>query len=307
MFGAQGTQPSECPFTILQLDTSAPPELVVDAYFLLVRRLQDTGSPAAAMQARTLHAAYTSAMKAARGGAGQEPNEQAGHYGVLRVASSADQAIIELAYAFLNRTEGRLPDKSYGRYARTEAYRVLGNPQLRARYDDEQRQPGTLTRQPEPALRLLAEGGRQPRKERSVTEKQKRGLFGLGRRRGVPVDAGDTRVRGLRDLISVEPDAPVAAAEAEAADAPPMAELVFTAGPRAGSRIDVNGNVVQLGEGKAAASVWRHGDRFLLRHSGRVVRIGGVIPMLGIVVLDDGDDIAAGTDRARFVVTPPSG
>ena len=101
MFGAQGTQPSECPFTILQLDASAPPELVVDAYFLLVRRLHDTGSPAAAMQARTLHAAYTSAMKA--GGAGQEPNEQAGHYGVLRVASSADQAVQPTESSIVNR------------------------------------------------------------------------------------------------------------------------------------------------------------------------------------------------------------
>ncbi len=137
---------------------------------------------------------------------------------------------------------------------------------------------------------------------------QKRGLFGLGRRRPV-ADPGDERVRGLRHAMPLEPDepaislAPDAVVETMAAE---HGEIVFTAGPRMGARVEINGDVVSLDEGKSLATIWRNNDRFLLRHNGKQVHIGGATPSLRIIVLEDGDEIAVGESRARFLLVAPA-
>jgi hypothetical protein len=40
----------------------------------------------------------------------------------------------------------------------------------------------------------------------------------------------------------------------------------------------------------------------MLRHSGKGVRVGGAAPSLQILVLEDGDEIVIGRDRAVFQI-----
>jgi hypothetical protein len=136
-------------------------------------------------------------------------------------------------------------------------------------------------------------------------EKKKRGLFGRGQ--SFDLDAArDARLLSLRETLAVEPDEPAepTAADVWSHDAAVQAEVVFTAGPRDVMRVEVNGNVIPLGDGKSTGTLWRHGERFLLRHSGKGVRVGGAVPALDILVLEDGDEITIGSDRARFQVLP---
>jgi curved DNA-binding protein CbpA len=231
----------------------------------------------------------------------------ADHYEELRLSTRADSAVVELAYKMLQRIEP-LSEHSLERYRRDEAFRVLSNPQLRARYDEDGR-GGTLGRGRRPLLRGSDATAAPPRKERPVQDRKKRGLFGLGRRREPEADAKDLRLLGLKDVLPMEREpAETEAVEAlpSAEAALPLAELTFTAGPRSGLRVELDANVVPMGEGKAAATVWRHGERFMMRHNGRQVRIGGAAPNLSIVVLEDGDELAVGNDRAQFHILGPS-
>jgi len=304
MLRAQGALPT-CHYATLQLHPDAPQLLVVEAYFVLARRLaQRPGAGNGAL--RALHSAYAAAMKEPRAhdGAPASGAEARDYYAALCVDPGADVEIIELAYALLERLRS-LPERSAGRYIRDEARRVLTNAQLRARYDEDRRM-GTLTATFRPALHAVSGADGQPRKEWSDVTKKKRGLFSMGRERTAPVDARDARLLGLRDTLPVELDQPASDELAEAPATAPqaLAEIVFTAGPRAGVRVELNGNVISMADGRATASVWRHGDRFMLRHSGRQVRISGATPSLAIVVLEDGDEIAVGSERARFVMVP---
>ncbi len=304
MLRAQGVLPTGH-YAALQLHPAAPRLLVVEAYFTLARRLAAQAGPDARPSLRVLHAAYATAMAERREsdappGATTDPRD---YYAALCLDPAAGADIIELAYGLLARVEPA-PERSVARYLRDEAYRVLGNPQLRARYDRD-RQAGTLWATLRPALRPLTPAGPQPRKERPVTEK-KRGLFGFGRERSAPPDARDARLLGLRQLLPVAPDEPADDTPQEAAAGfAALGEIVFTAGPRAGMRVELDGNVVSFADGRATASVWRHNDRFLLRHNSKRIRIGGAAPALSVVVLEDGDEIAFGAERARFVAVPP--
>jgi hypothetical protein len=223
------------------------------------------------------------------------------HYAVLRIDPSADGEIIDLAFSMLPRLEP-VPHRSVVRYLRDEAYRVLCNPQLRARYDDEQRD-ATLVTTPRHPLRPVPASPAEVRQEHPSVEKKKRGLFGRGQSSDLEA-ARDARLLSLRETLPVEQDEPREAVADDIAsqDSVLQAEVVFTAGPRDGMRVEVNGNVIPLGDGKSTGTLWRHGGRFLLRHSGKGVRVSGAVPTLAILVLEDGDEIAIGSDRARFQV-----
>jgi len=289
---AQGALPVD-PFAVLQLDPSAARGLVIEAYFELVRAAASGGGRE---HLQEVHAAYAAAMAHAPDRATAAPPD---HYGELRLDPGATAAMVELAFAYLQRAEP-LPDSSIERYRREEAYRVLSMRRARERYDRERHaatMPGTGRREDRPDVALVS-----PRKEQTVTEKRKRGLFGRGRGAAAP-DPRDERLLGLKDVLPVAPDEPSgeeAEALATAVAAAPRAEIVFTAGARAGQRVELDDNVIPVGEGKGAATVWRQGGRFMMRHNGKHVRIGGVTPSLAIVVLEDGDEVSVGADRVQF-------
>lgn len=93
------------------------------------------------------------------------------------------------------------------------------------------------------------------------------------------------------------------------------AEIVFTAGPRAGERLPIANESVALDRAatvvsdssgsNVVVSIWPQGPRFMLRHNGGVV-IGGARPALSVVTLDDGDEIAWGPHRMRFSLEGPA-
>jgi hypothetical protein len=306
MLRAQGVPPIDH-HAVLELHPSAPRQLVVEAYFALARRRAAQPAPRRRAELRPLHAAYAAAMAERRDHdvSSCTVAHPADYYAVLCVDPAAGADIIELAYRLLPALQP-LPERSVARYLRDEAFRVLTNPHLRARYDRD-RQAGTLWSTQRSALRTLDAAGPSPRKERIVPDRN-RGLFGFGRRRSPPPDARDVRLLGLREILAVPPDEPLdeAPGDVVADGAAPMAELVFTAGPRAGMRVELDTNVASLADGRATASIWRHNDRFLLRHNGKRIRIGGATPALSVVVLEDGDEIALGAERARFMLVPRS-
>lgn len=302
MVQAQGLRPPT-PHQVLQLDPAAPRSLVVEAYLTLSRRAARLGEAA---WLRDLRTAYAAVMHPVERPDDPSEGDRRSYYAVLRVDAHADTEIVELAFSMLPRLEPA-PHRSDVRYLREEAHRVLCNPQLRARYDDEVRN-ATLVATPRP-IRPVPTGRPGPSQENSPVERKKRGLFGRGQ--SFDLDAArDARLLSLRDQLSVpseqSPEPP--AEEAAPANATPQAEVVFLAGPRDGMRVEVDGNVIPLGEGKSTGALWRHGGRFLLRHSGKGVKVGGAVPTLAILVLEDGDEIAIGSDRARFQVLslPPS-
>ena len=300
MAGAQGLQPIDY-FQTLQLDPSAPQALVVEVYGALVRRTRRTGAPPRPLDA--LDRAYAEALAVCRDTT-ESNRDVACHYATLHVDRHADEEVVRLAYAVLEQT-APLASNSLARHKRDEALRILTNPQLRARYDQTLR-PDTLGHRPRPVSDDIRPREVAPRKEHSVTNENKRGFLGLGRSQAPEFDARDRRLLTLRAQHPLGP-ADVAAEEeavAPAVASATVAEVIFTAGPRAGMRVELGDNVLPLGDGKATATLWRHGDRFLLRHSGKQIRVGGVIPALSIVVLEDDDEIQVGNDRLRFLLAP---
>lgn len=300
MHRAQGTRPD--PHQVLQLHPAAPRALVVDAYMALSRR-PSSRSPAANGYLRAVQAAYREAM--ALRATGDPPRPDAGcHYAVLCLDPGADAEIIRLAFETLERVDPQ-PSHSLARYLRNDAVRVLSNPLLRARYDGD-RATATLPLAAR-AAHDIARPVAAPRKDVPVPTNKKRGLFGLGRgRASVAEDSIDARLLDLRTRLPLAPEED----RPEPEDAPlssllPIAEIVFTAGPRAGMRADLDVNVVPLGEGKSSATIWRHGERFLLRHNGARVLVSNRPPVLPIVVLEDGDEIVVGADHAQFHILPP--
>jgi hypothetical protein len=163
-------------------------------------------------------------------------------------------------------------------------------------------------RSPARVARLeVASTGSSSRKDESVTVQKKRGLFGLRRDRTPEVDPVDARIRDLREQLPLDPDdATPEPTEEQLAVPLPVAEITFISGPRAGMRVELQSNVVPLGEGKSTATIWRHGERFLMRHNGKKVLVSGSAPVLAIVVLEDGDELAVGADHASFRLLPPT-
>jgi hypothetical protein len=301
MVQAQGVRPPD-PYQTLQLDRSAPRSLIVEVYLALSRRAGRQGDHTWLQQ---LRGAYAIALSQANRRT-DEPFDQRDHYAVLHVDPDADDEIISLAYALLPRIEP-VPLRGVMRHKRDEAFRVLNNPKLRARYDEE-RGGATLLATPRHAAREIHLVPVSPRQERPAVETKKRGLFGRKARPDIEA-AKDARLLSLRDVLSVEPDGerdPGSAEETALNAALPQAEVVFIAGPREGMRVEVNGNVIPFGDGKSAGTLWRQGERFLLRHTGKGVRVGGSAPSLAILVLEDGDEILIGSDRARFSILTSS-
>ncbi len=300
MAGAQGLQPVNY-FQTLQLDPSAPQALVVEVYGALVRRTRRTGAVTRPLDA--LDRAYAGALAVCRDGT-ETTREAACHYSTLHVDRYADEDVVRLAFTVLERTQPLSPS-SLERHRRDEALRILTNPQLRARYD-QTLGPVTLGNRLNPVSDDIRSRPMAPRKEHPVANENKRGFLGLGRSQTPEFDARDRRLLTLRSQLPLGP-ADVAAEDEEVAPAVALvtlAEVIFTAGPRAGTRVELDGNVLPLGEGKATATLWRHGDRFLLRHSGKQIRVGGAVPALSIVVLEDDDEIQVGNDRLRFLLAP---
>lgn len=296
---AQGPQPD--PFQLLQLHPSAPASLVTAAYHALAGRGEGRSGES------SLDVAYRDAM-AHRVAGDPPPAQETCHYAALCVDPAADADIIFLAYQTLER-EQPLRRHSMAHYQRQEAYRILSNAVLRARYDDDRlpatMPPATAMWPPARALTQRATPGSLPRKDGPVATEKKRGLFGLRRSRAPRVDPVDARIRELREQLPLAPDeATPERAEEQLAVALPVAEITFTAGPRAGLRVELESNVVPLGEGKSTATIWRHGERFLMRHNGKKIMVSGRPPLLAIVVLEDGDEVAVGADRASFRLMP---
>lgn len=303
MYRAQGTQPE--PHQLLQVHPAAPAALIADVYLALSQRYA-ARRPADEAYLGALHAAYRQVMSA-RGQRDPERTATPGcHYTALCLDPSADTGIVQLAYDTLERIDP-LPHDSLARYLRREAFRVLSNPMLRARYDGVRpaatlAAPGRVSRAP------AATPVTPPRKDEPVTTTRKRGLFGLGRSRPADVDPVDARILDLRSRLPIaqEEEEPSGQAPSEGEASLPVAEIVFIAGTHAGMRVELAGNVVPMGEGKSSATIWRHGERFLLRHNGKRVTVSDKPPLLPIVVLEDGDEIGVGADRARFRVIPPA-
>jgi hypothetical protein len=301
MHWAQGTQPE--PHELLQLHPAAPTALVIAVYEELTRR---RGPGSSDMTPRhSLAMAYRGVMAARQAGDPTPANEPC-HYASLCIDPGADSGIVDLAFHTLER-DVPLPAHSMAGYRRREAHRVLSNSVLRARYDDG-RLPATM-RAPARLARLQpASTDHLPRKDIPVAvEKKKRGLFGLRRDRTPEVDPVDARIRDLRERLPLAPDEEIPeSTEEHLAVALPIAEITFTAGPRSGMRVELESNVVPLGEGKSTATIWRHGERFLMRHNGKKVLVSGSAPVLAIVVLEDGDELAVGADHASFRLLPPT-
>ena len=137
---------------------------------------------------------------------------------------------------------------------------------------------------------------------------KKRRLFGFGRSHTPETDAIDARLLDLRVSLPLAPEEERPEQDDEhLAVHLPAAEIVFTGGPRAGLRVELESNVAPLGEGKSVATIWRHGERFLMRHNGKKILVSGKPPLLSIVVLEDGDEIVAGADHASFRLLPALG
>jgi hypothetical protein len=307
MVQAQGLPPSDS-YRILQLDPRAPRELVVEAYWALVRRARrHVGESGGTSRVEALNAAYASVMTGRAAGAPQAP--PADHYAVLCIDPSADSEIIEMARSVLLAQARRLQANAQ-RDMIEDAYRTLSHPQRRAAYD--------AARESAPSVDAGAASGTaldtapQPPSQREMS---RRGPF--WRRKGERERPEDARLRALRDdpaFVDVpvaERPYPADAPEHDSVDPPRTAggELVFTSGSRAGECVSIDDSVSVEGapgrDGRAReiARVWQRDGRFFLSQTSRGdVRIGGKRLAMGLVVLDDGDEIEIGPSTMRFRV-----
>jgi len=117
-----------------------------------------------------------------------------------------------------------------------------------------------------------------------------------------------------------EDRAPYPAAATPAAGTPPaaviLAELVFLEGPRAGERVPLGADAINLGSSYAShvvltgdeehiapehARIWLHGDHFVFRQldDGDTMICGQPLT-LPMIVLDDGDEIRISLHRMRL-------
>jgi hypothetical protein len=123
-------------------------------------------------------------------------------------------------------------------------------------------------------------------------------------------EAVSARMSALRDdALGQAADGPGPEAEPPSSAPTQRAELIFTAGPRAGERVTVarerigfdrDANEITDDSGpRVALSVWAQGPHFMLRQQGGVT-IGGQRPALSVVVLEDGDEVAWNIHRLQF-------
>src|SRR3990172_418194 len=136
---------------VLQVRPGALEEIVTEAYWLHVHRLQNTKNQdaAAARQIEELNEAYEAVISeyalspdAHVQHPGAAESEAAGPvtidcYAVLQVDSQASPEVIRLAYELLRSRFSRKKSLQAARRARIEeAYAMLGNPERRAAYDE---------------------------------------------------------------------------------------------------------------------------------------------------------------------------
>jgi curved DNA-binding protein CbpA len=316
MVQAQGVHPSD-PYLILQLDPHAPHELVVEAYWSLVRRVRrgDSSDIDAVRRSEEIGAAYAvladparrRALDAALGIDAQSPSKSrtSDYYEVLCIDPEADAKIIEVAYQLLSRDEDQ-KKRSVRRFMLDEAYRALSNPPVRAQYDAKRT----------PAARhgvTLVESRDVPRRAPRVPSQRRRGFLGLRRHDDAAPDVRDSRLLTLRESAVRWDVAQGDGLRVQLAGAGIEAELVMMGGPHAGRRLALGEHPVSMGGTlrdhvlldpglpPEAILVWHHGERSMLKHMiGAGVTVNGAPPALSIIVLEDGDAITVGAHEMRY-------
>lgn len=313
MVQAQGVRPAD-PYRILQLHPAAPRELIVEAYWTLVRRPRRPDASDAGIRADDIGAAYAilidparrRALDAALGidGDASPKSRAADYYETLCVDAEADARIIEMAYRLLSRDEDQ-KKRSARRFSLDEAYRALSNPPLRAQYDATRRPP---TRN---GPMLLADTA--PQRRAQPAKPPKRGLFGRRQRRGEPLDGRDSRLLTLRESAVRWDVAQGDGLHAPAAGDDVVAELVMMGGPHAGRRLPLGAQPVAMGGTlrdhvlldpglpPEAILVWHQGERTMMKHViAADVLINDAPPALAILVLEDGDTITVAGHVMRY-------
>jgi hypothetical protein len=316
MVQAQGVRPSD-PYRILQLDPHAPRELVVEAYWSLVRRVRrgDASDIDAVRRSDEIGAAYAvlidparrRALDAALGIDAQAPSRSrtSDYYEVLCVDREADAKVIEVAYRLLSRDEDQ-KKRSVRKFMLDEAYRALSNPPVRAQYDAKRTPPA-------PHGVALVESRDVPRRAPRVPTQKRRGFLGLRRHDDGPPDVRDSRLLTLRESAVRWDVAQGDGLRAPQAGGDVAAELVMMGGPHAGRRLPLGEHPVSMGGTlrdhvlldpglpPEAILVWHHGERSMLKHViGAGVIVNGAPPALSIIVLEDGDAIAVGVHEMRY-------
>jgi hypothetical protein len=130
------------------------------------------------------------------------------------------------------------------------------------------------------------------------------------------VDAISGRLRSLKDIpLGDAAERGSANPEVRQPQRAPAAELVFTAGPRAGEHLPLTDRTLALdrdaretpdgGTSGVVVSIWAQGARFMLRHNNGIL-VGGVRPSMPVLTLDDGDELAWADHRLRFHIEEPS-
>jgi hypothetical protein len=123
------------------------------------------------------------------------------------------------------------------------------------------------------------------------------------------VESISGRLRALKDVAIDDGEGASAEPEARKPLMAPPAELLFTAGPRAGERLAISDRrlaldrdareVTDADASGVVVSIWAQGPRFMLRGSGALL-ISGARPAMPVVTLEDGDELAWGEHRLRF-------
>lgn len=140
----------------------------------------------------------------------------------------------------------------------------------------------------------------------------RRGWFQHGTRNNAEqlIDPMAARLLALRHAPT-EDDEPEPPPSLEPKQPPPSpdAELIFTAGPRSGDRLSLEGRSVAFdrdanetldgSKSTVIASIWAQGEHFMVRHGGAILIDGGR-PAMPIVVLEDDDELAWGPHRLQF-------
>jgi hypothetical protein len=123
------------------------------------------------------------------------------------------------------------------------------------------------------------------------------------------VESISGRLRALKDVAIDDGEGASAEPEARTPLMAPPAALLFTAGPRAGERLEISDRrlaldrdayeVTDADASGVVVSIWAQGPRFMLRGSGALL-ISGARPAMPVVTLDDGDELAWGEHRLQF-------
>lgn len=337
MHQAQGLAPFD-PFHTLQLQSSAPRDLIAGAAALLVARARCDGNE---LRVASLTLARDAALSLARDRPARRGPDD-GHYRVLGVAEDADAEIISLAYRV---AVAALPADAPGappspaRLAIEEARATLTNTYRRARYDAELHAspavaavPVPIAPRPPAAPIASAEPVVSPSPEAPLvaTPHADRPLDAVAVRNDIaeqlplafdPPPAVAARRGVLRRRVRNRPKKLSAPVELRPHVAPVLprltdegeliAELRFIDGPLAGATVPIADGKLTLGPaldddvrlaGAAPASlrIWRLDGRYLLRRIEGEIRIDGRSMTLPAAALEAGMVVETGPHRAVF-------